>query len=195
MQPVHTKHLQMLQAGDQSGLLYFMSQYGEQLRFFAYKITKSREVSEEVVSESFYKLWQGRQKAISVEAIRSFLYLITRNACYDYIGSSYHKTVVLGEEQLWNTVEQQTDILTHIIYTELIDQIVAELDKLPRQQAEVFRLSYLEGMDTEEICDTLGTTASSVYFARSKSLSALRLIFKEKDISLYGAFFLFTFLN
>ncbi len=193
MQSVTTiEYLQMLQTGNEIGLRYFMSQYGEQLRFFAYKITKNREISEEVVSESFYKLWQGREKAVSVEAIQSFLYLITRNACYDHIGSAYYKTVDLGEDLLWDKVEKRADILTHIIYVELIDQIVAELDKLPRQQAEVFRLSYLEGMDTQEICDTLGTTASNVYFARSKAVSALRLIFKERDISLYIGFLTFT---
>lgn len=185
------KYLQMLHAGDEAGLRYFMSWHGEHLRFFAYKITKNKEVSEEIVSESFYKLWQGREKAKSVGAVKSFLYLITRNACYDHIGSSYHKTVDLGDELLWDTVEGGKDILTHIIYTELIGQIVAELEKLPKQQAEVFRLSYLEGMDTQEICETLGTTASSVYFARSKAISALRVIFKEKDFSIYCALLLF----
>lgn len=189
------KYLDMLRAGEEDGLLFFMLQYGEQLRFFAYKITKNREASEEIVSESFYKLWQGREKAVSVEAIKSFLYLTIRNACYNHVGSSYHKTVDLREELLGDMVETRTDILTHIIYTELIDQIVAELDTLPTQQAEVFRLSYLEGLGTLEICETLGTTASNVYFARSKALSALRLIFKEKDISFYTAFLVFTFLT
>lgn len=185
MQSIRTlKYLEMLQAGDENGLRYFMSRYGEQLRFFAYKLTKNREVSEEIVSESFYKLWQAREKAISLDAVKSFLYLVTRNACYDQTGSSYHKVVDLGDERLWDMVEKQTDILTHIIYTELIGQIVVALDKLPRQQAEVFRLSYLEGMETDEICDTLGTSASSVYFAKSKALSAMRLIFKQKEISL-----------
>ncbi|HMR19621.1 MAG TPA: sigma factor, partial [Sphingobacterium sp.] len=102
----------MLQAGNEVGLRYFMSRYAEQLRFFAYKITKNKEVSEEVVSESFYKLWQGRGKAVSIEAIKSFLYLVTRNACYDHIGSSYHKAVDLGEELLWDAVEKKADILT-----------------------------------------------------------------------------------
>lgn len=181
-----SKYLQQVQLGQESGLKYFMSRYGEQLRFFAYKITKNKEVSEEVVSESFCKLWQGREKAVSVEAMKSFLYLITRNACYDYIGSSYHKTVDLGEDLLWDIVEKRTDILTHIIYTELIDQVVVELDKLPKQQADVFRMSFLEGMKTEEICKTMGTSANNVYFARSKALSVLRIAFKEKDISLYS---------
>lgn len=184
----------MLQTGNEVGLRYFMRQHGEKLRFFAYKITKNKEVSEEIVSESFCKLWQGREKAVSVEGIQSFLYLVTRNACYDHIDSSYHKTIDLEEEPLWDLIDSKSSILTHIIYTELINQIVAELDKLPKQQADVFRLSYLESMDTQEICKILGTTPSNVYFAKSKAVSTLRLIFKEKNISLYTTLLLLDLL-
>lgn len=181
------KHLLLLQSGNEEGLRFFMSNYGNHLRFFAYKITRNKEVSEEIVSESFYKLWQGHEKATSLESVKSFLYYATRNACYDHVGSAYYKTLQHGEELLWDTAEDKNDALTQIIYTELIGQIVAELDKLPKQQAEVFRLSYLEGMDTSEICKVLGTTANNVYFARSKALSALKVVFKEKDLSLYCA--------
>lgn len=168
-----------------------MGQLAEPLRFFAYSITKNKEVSEEIVSESFCKLWQGRTNAVSEKAVKSYLYLVTRNACYDYVGSAYRNSVDLDEELLWDSIETRSDILTQMIYAELIGQIVAELDKLPKHQADVFRLAYLEGMDTDEICEVLGTTANSIYFARSKALAALRLVFKRKDISLYGSFLLF----
>lgn len=186
-------YLEMLQLGQEAGLRYFMSQFGESLRFFAYKITKDREASEEIVSESFYKLWERKEKIPSLEFVRSFLFLITRNSCYDYVGSSYQRKVSLEEEAVLDINQESTDILTHIIYVELIEQITTELKKLPKQQAEVFRLSYLEGMSTREICETLETTASNVYFARSKAISALRLIFKENDISLYTGFLFFLF--
>lgn len=185
------QHIQMLQAGDELGLQHFMNLLAEPLHFFAYSITKNKEASEEIVSESFCKLWFGRANAVSPQSVKSFLYLITRNACYDYMGSAYKKTVDLGDDQLWDKIETRTDVLTQIIYNELIEQIMSELDKLPKQQADVFRLAYLEGMDTQEICTVLGTTANSIYFARSKALSTLKLIFKNKDISLYGLFLLF----
>lgn len=187
------EYLHLLQIGNELGLRYFMGQLAEPLRFFAFGITKNKEVSEEVVSESFCKLWLGRANAVSVQAIKTYLYLVTRNACYDYIGSSYKKSVDLGDDLLWDRIETRTDILSQIIYNELIEQVIAELDKLPKQQADVFRLAYLEGMDTQEICEALGTTANSIYFARSKALSALRLVFKKKDISLYMGFLLFIF--
>ncbi|GAA4517404.1 hypothetical protein GCM10023173_17870 [Sphingobacterium thermophilum] len=72
-----------------------------------------------------------------------------------------------------------------------MEQIIKELERLPKQQAEIFRMTYLEGKSNKEICQTLGTTLNTIYFARSKALSTLRQIFKEKDISLYSAFMMF----
>lgn len=179
------KYVEILCLGHELGLRYFITQLGEPLHFFAYKITKNKEVSEEIVSESFCKLWQKREKMTSYDSIKSFLFLVTRNACYDHMGSAYQKRISLSQTD-WMSIEgSDGDMLGQIIYVELIVQIVEELEKLPKQQADVFRMSYLEGMDTKEICDVLGTTANTVYFAKSKALSTMRLIFKEKDINLY----------
>lgn len=186
------KYVEILCLGHELGLQYFIGQLGEPLHFFAYKITKNKEVSEEIVSESFCKLWQRREKMTSYECIKSFLFLVTRNACYDHMGSAYQKKISLSHND-WTSIQgKDGDMLGQIIYVELIMQIAEELEKLPKQQADVFRMSYLEGMDTKEICDVLDTTASTVYFARSKALSTLRMIFKEKDINLYMTFLLVT---
>lgn len=177
----------MLKNGEEAGLRYFMSQFGEALRFYAYKITKDKEIAEEVVSESFFKLWEGRAKAASFDSVRSFLYLATRNACFDFLKSSHKQKIFFWEEGILDVKGSDNDILTQIIYVELIEQIAEELKKLPKQQAEVFEMSYLKGMDTEEICEALGTTTSNVYYAKSKALSKIRKVLKEKDVSLYTA--------
>lgn len=188
----YTKYLDFFRLGDESGLSYIMSQLGASLRFFAFQITKDKEVSEEIVSEAFYKLWLDRDKIISYEHIKSYLYLVTRNACYDFVGSSYHTSTSNVSDHLLDIQGSNGDLLTQIIYVELLEQIARELENLPKQQAEVFRMSYLEGMETQEICDALGTTTSNVYYAKSKAISALRTIFKEKDISLYTFLILFS---
>ncbi len=186
------KYVEILCLGHELGLQYFITELGDPLHFFAYRITKNKEVSEEIVSESFCKLWERRETMTSYDAIKSFLFLVTRNSCYNHMGSAYRKKVSLSQSE-WTDIEgKDGDMLGQMIYVELIMQIVEELEKLPKQQADVFRMSYLEGMDTKEICDALGTTTSTVYFAKSKALSTLRVIFKEKDINLYTAFLLVT---
>ena len=63
----------------------------------------------------------------------------------------------------------------------MTELLLIEIDKLPRQQAEISKLSFLEGWNTEEICQALDTTPSNVYYARSKALLALKERFKSKN--------------
>lgn len=189
------EYLIKLRNGDESGLRYFMSQYGESLRFFAFKITKDKEISEEVVSESFYKFWEKREQLQSLEHTKSFLYLVTRNACYDQIGSA-HKQRIISEDQFSLELENsEIDVLTQIIYVELLEQIANELEGLPEKYAEVFKMAFLQGVDTKEISEALGISASSVYHAKSKALAAMRLVFKKKDISMHLIIWLLHYLR
>ncbi len=176
------------------GLQYFMSKYGHSLRYFAYTITHDKHVAEEIVSDSFFKLWNGRAKVKTEQNIKAFLYLATRNACFDHVGKA---TLPLNSEgdELPEISSSDTDILNRIISVELVELLIVEIEKLPEQQAEVFRLTYLEGLSTQEICERLGTTASNVYFARSKALNTLRKVLEGKGLKYYSAFLLFIGLD
>lgn len=182
-----------LRAGKEAGLNFYMSKYGSSLRFFAYSIVKDKGAAEEIVSDSFYKLWKGRERTKTEVNVRAFLYLSTRNACYDYIDLQVNK-IKHDPDALEHLIQPDQDLEAQIIYNELVNQISIELEKLPETQAKVFRMSYLEGLDTQEICDVLHTTPNTVYFAKSKAIQALKEIFKEKNLKYYSLF-LFFMLN
>ncbi len=182
-----------LRSGKEAGLNFYMSKYGSSLRFFAYSIVKDKGAAEEIVSDSFYKLWKGRERTKTEDNVRAFLYLSTRNACYDFIDLQVNK-VKHDPDALAHLVQADQDLEAQIIYNELVNQIALELEKLPETQAKVFRMSYLEGLDTQEICDVLQTTPNTVYFAKSKAVQALKEIFKEKNLKYYSLF-LFLMLN
>lgn len=183
--------LEMLRLGNEFGLRYFMSEFSESLFYFAYEIVKNREVAEDIVSESFFKLWSKGADANSLDWLRSFLYIVTRNACYDYVGSGYSKAITLQVEEMLDREEDRAEILTQIIYLELLDQVVGKLKKLPKLQAEVFRMSYLEGKGTQEISEALHTTTSNVYFVWSKALSTLMVIFRQKKLVYFYLYYLY----
>ena len=115
-------NLEDFQLGQESGLRYFMAKFGHSLRFFAYSIIRNKATAEEIVSDSFYKLWQRREKVRSIDNIKAFLYISTRNACYDYTGML--KNRVHTEENVLETIVcPNADILTQIIYAELVQLI------------------------------------------------------------------------
>src|SRR5690606_22697776 len=52
--------------------------YGKLMRF-AFAVTKSQELSEEVVSDGFMNLWKHRSRLLEIENLDSYLYISIRN--------------------------------------------------------------------------------------------------------------------
>ncbi|MEJ5055303.1 RNA polymerase sigma factor [Sphingobacterium sp. MYb382] len=171
-----------LQDGRESAMSFFIKEFSQPLLFFAWKIVKDKSVAEELVSDAFVKLWERRSNFSSSDSIKSFLFLVTRNAGLDVLKQKRNR-FQHDDSLLLDLESEDPDMLTKIIYIELIEQIAAEVEKLPNKQRQVVQLSIMEGKDNEEICSELGTSLSTVYFARSKAISTLKQVFKRKNIS------------
>src|SRR5690606_1169547 len=181
-----SKYTRNLILGEESGLKYFISKFGRSLRYFAYSITHDKEISEEIVSDAFYKLWQGREKIKTEQSIKSYLYIVTRNACFDHV-EKFKNKIYVEEDVLKDMQAVDADFLTKIIYSELLEMIAIEITKLPHQQAEIFRMAYLEGLTPDEISIKLGTSINNVYFAKSSALKTRKKVFKQKNLTYYFA--------
>jgi len=183
------KQISDLRMGKETALSFLMDQYARALHFFAYKFITDQQTSSEIVSDAFVKLWERREHFEAIEPIKSFLYLVVKNACLDHLKHSRNKCRYEDPDLIQLEATDQ-DILRKIIYTELVELIVQEIKKLPRQQAQVLQLSVMEDKNVQEICDELGTTANTVYFARSKAVATLRRILEQKKLSLHYLFLL-----
>ncbi|MEC3881646.1 RNA polymerase sigma factor [Parapedobacter sp. 10938] len=174
-------YLHLLKKGHQHGLRHFMELHMRTLTYFAQNIVKDTTVAEEIVQDAFVNVWNRREQFESTEHVKAFLYLATRNACINHLKTSYTRHQANAEELSENLPLSDNDVLTKMIHAETITHIHAELERLPPQQAAVFRLSYFEGFTTDEICEALGISTNAVFLARSRATQALRSIFKHKS--------------
>jgi len=174
-------HINALKEGNESALCFFMDHFGHALRYFAFSYLRSKTDAEEIVSDIFVKLWNHRQKVDNYESLKAFLYIATKNACIDMKRSARFKMQTEELDILQNLSIPEDDILKKIFRTELTELLLGEIDKLPKQQAKICKMSFLEDLDTEEICKILDTTPSNVYYARSKALLALKERFRSKN--------------
>jgi len=58
---------------------------GASLFFFVNSMINNRQQAEDIVAESFTKLWRQRETFVELNNIKAYLYVITRNACLDYL--------------------------------------------------------------------------------------------------------------
>lgn len=173
--------------GDVAAFTQIVKMYNRPLRYFAWTMVKDREAAEELANDAFFKLWQSRDQFDTLAAIKSFLYVVTRNACLNHVRSPRYRRQESMEE-VEQLLSSEPDVESRLIELELLDTIYREIEKLPGKQREVFRLTFLEGLNVEEISEKLGITANAVYLNKSLAIKSLQQVFKGYDILLYLVF-------
>ncbi|ERJ58833.1 RNA polymerase sigma-70 factor [Sphingobacterium paucimobilis] len=161
--------------------------YNRKLLLFAMRYVKVREAAEEIVADSFIKMWNNRHLFSDEEKLKAFLYICTKNACLNYL-----RKPVLEDplESILNTefdLAQDVDVYTKMVHAELMAAIYKEVEKLSERQRKVFHMSFLEGLTVEEISQRLGVSTDVVYANRSRALAILRTHFKLHNSALLSA--------
>lgn len=166
--------IHQLRAGREQALTGLFRRYNRPLLYFALTFLPSRETAEEVVSDAFVKVWENRTRFESVDKIKAFLYIATKNACINHGKSAYARRQTVALETCESQLQQDADIFLKLVRTELLHAIFTEVDKLPEKQKAVFRMSFLEDLSTEEISEKLAISTSAVYTNRSRAIALLR---------------------
>jgi RNA polymerase sigma-70 factor (ECF subfamily) len=139
-------------------------------------------VAEEIVQDSFLKLWEIRETLNDRFNIRNFLYTITKNNCLNYLRNQ--KTALKHQENL-KYLEMQFNyealekMGSYIEFEELrlkIDQAIASL---PDELRETFLLSRFDEFQYKEIADKLSVSVKTVEARMTKSLKILRHELKD----------------
>ena len=129
---------------------------------FALTFLEDKQSAEEVVSDVLMKVWQNRKTLTSIENLRVYLYVSTRNTSINYLSKQKRNVVVsldnltidfpstaLNPEQLMNTSEMMKRI--HL----------AGYDLPPRCKL-VFRLVREDGLPYREVAQILNISIKTI---------------------------------
>lgn len=140
----------------------------EMLERLAYFYVGSREEAQDIVSQSFMKLWEKKDELVQDRLI-PYLFTTVKNACLDYRKEAdIHRQV---HEHILHQERSMMDIYTATIasrdpvalFTDEILSIYKEtLLSLEPEKREVWLRSRIEGLSYKEIADTLGITYKRV---------------------------------
>lgn len=179
--------LQKLAAGEPSAFQFLFNQHYKALCYFANSIVANDQEAEDLVQESFSKLWNKRTDFKTAANIKAFLFIATKNACLNFLKSRERLTIKEKEFSYLQTVDTGFDPL--LTETEVIQQLYNEIEALPTQCRKIFKMSYLEGRKNEDIALTLRISYNTV---RAQKLRALKLIrsslIKKNILPLLGVY-------
>jgi RNA polymerase sigma-70 factor (family 1) len=153
--------IESLKNGDKHAFEQLYHNYKVRIYGNLFKMTKSDEVSEELLQELFVKIWTGREKLDPERSFKSYLFKIAENLVYDFFRQAardkkmeaYLKSVAAPEN---SPIEQ------HIYYKEGNYVLTKAIEQLPPKRKQVYILCKIEGKSYEEVSRLLGVSISTV---------------------------------
>jgi RNA polymerase sigma-70 factor (family 1) len=175
IQAVHNERelLRQIAQGDEQAFNTLFGLYREKLYYYLLKITKSAEISEELVIDIFLKLWLGRELTSKIEHPESFFYKVAYHKAVDFLKvTSRHarlQQVYIDRAQ----TETQSRIDDVIVDAELRKLVYDAVNSLPPQRKLIYTLSREEGLSHQQIAEALNLSRNTV---KNSMMSATRSI-------------------
>lgn len=167
--------INLFRLGEEKSLGYIVKRFQKELLFFANNMVQKEEVAEEIVDDSFLKVWQRHADFNALPALKSFLYIAVKNACLDYLKSPKNQPLE-NISDLERELPSPDSVEARMIYSELLGLIFREVEQLPEKQKQVFLMSYIEGLTTEEIAERLAISTNAVFINKHEATKAMRKV-------------------
>jgi RNA polymerase sigma-70 factor (family 1) len=143
------------------------------LCYLAEKYGLDKEEAEDIVADTFTKLWHGRAQFSDKGHIKGFLLTTTRNACVN-LAKQKKRRVASNNELTYLLADREEDFFRKLVETELLKKLYPYIEKLPRKCRAVFEQVYFEGASTEEAASRLGISTRNVLNQKARAIQLLK---------------------
>lgn len=183
--------------GDEETYISLFREYYVSLCAYSRRYVGRKDVAEEIVSDTFLKIWESRASLQINTSVKSYLFQAVCNNSLNYLRKLKKEEILdkyfletssenIGFASISEEIDEQSLAMESM--NEKIEEAVC---LLPVQQQKVFRLKRFEGKKNKEIAEILGISVKTVEMHLSKATLALRQ--KLKDY--LPAFLLFLLLK
>jgi RNA polymerase sigma-70 factor (family 1) len=181
--------LQSVAHGDKGAFEKLYEQHEGGLEKYVFFITRSREITEEIIQDIFVAIWQKREQLPALTSFRSYLYTIARNRVISYLRSlkTRYKIVELNDTTPGNS---QADTDHRVLYSQYYKMVLDAIELLPDRRREVFTLSLEEDLTLDEMAQRLGLSKSTIK-QHLYSASAFVREYLQKHGNITTALFIF----
>ena len=138
--------------------------------------TSSKELSEDLVSQTFLKTLQYLQNGNEIKAFSVFLYQVLKNLITDHWRSKSRQNISLEKfpDDIFADDRQSPEKMINKIE---FKRIMEAVNKLPEDQKEIIHWRFVDGFSIKEIAKLSDKKSSAVYVSIYKGVRQLKKYF------------------
>lgn len=152
--------------------------YQERIYWHIRKIVVNHDDADDVVQNTFLKVWGGLQNFREDSQLYTWLYRIATNEALTFLKrkkTKYFLPIIDVEQQLSNSIESDA----YFDGDELQAKLQKAVLKLPEKQRLVFNMKYFDEMKYEEMSEILGTSVGALKASFHHAVKKVEKFFEE----------------
>lgn len=176
--------LSRIAEGDEAAFFTLFSEYAPLIRPFARNVTHSADDAEEILQETFIRIWLHRDKITEIENLRSWIFTVAARESMRYMREKLTYERKVGESI--QQIPAQTSI-TPLHYAQLaeVQRVIREtVAAMPAQRKLIYQLSREEGLKPSAIAEKLSLSVGTVKNVLSHALKDIREVLTTSGIPL-----------
>jgi len=134
--------------------------------------------AEDVVQETFFKLWCMRERLSGIQNIQALSMQITKNGCLNRI-----KIRKRTPDRIMDSSPPVEIATPHqrLEDRDSLDRTMRIIDTLPPLQQAVLRMKHIDGLEVEEIAGIMGCNPEAVRMNLSRARRKVKEIFMKSE--------------
>ena len=176
MKATPTTDFDKIQSGDIATFEMVFRQHYQYLCIQAFNILKDADEAEEIVQDTFVKIWNKREELSITISMKNYLIQSIKNTCFNQIK---HEQVKRSYQADFIKSNQEGEHHDQVQVDELEKQIQSAINNLPEERKKVFLLSRKQGLKYQEIARELNISVKTVENQMGKALKFMREELKD----------------
>lgn len=179
-----------LKEGNEYAFRFVFDKYYDFLCMIADSYLRDEYISETIVGDIIYNLWEIRDNIDIKYSLRSYLVRSVKNRCINYLQQEYiQREISINQYEDKTAIEELFFIenkhpLESLLEQELENKINSVINELSPECRAVFKMSRFDGMKYEEIASELHISVNTVKYHMKNALGKLRLELKDYILSI-----------
>jgi RNA polymerase sigma-70 factor (ECF subfamily) len=163
-------------AGDESAFRGLFEIYAPRLLAMAARITGSAAVADDLVQDTFLKIWIARDQLTEVSQPGAWI----KKICFFQAVNWVRRQNI--HDKVMDTVGQEENHLGEMVeFRQLLDLVSKAVQQLPEKQQQIYRLSREQGLSINEIAAHMGLAISTVKNLLVMALKNIRASLQKAD--------------
>lgn len=143
----------------------------------AFALVDNRADAEDILQETYYKLWDRREALADIHNPEAFAVTLVKNLCLDYLRSPRASRNDEDVKSLTLAADSSPD--TELEEREQVHRVQQLISRLPENQRQVLRLRGIDDCSFEEIEQITGLSAANIRTLLSRARKFIREQFEN----------------